>query len=37
MDAANYDTANTGYGFEGHPRRPAAGRYYGDLTPAAEY
>lgn len=34
-DAAAYNTANTGYGFQGDPIRPVTGRYFGYLTRAS--
>lgn len=36
-DAAGYNTKNPSYGFDGDPRHPTAGRYYGDLIRAALY
>jgi subtilisin len=36
-DAAAYNTANPGYGFEGDPLRPESGKYYGYLIRAAQY
>ena len=36
-DAAAYNIANTGYGFQGDPLRPISGKYYGYLIRAALY
>jgi subtilisin family serine protease len=36
-DAATYNTANPGYGFEGDPLRPDGGKYYGYLIRAGLY
>jgi subtilisin len=36
-DATAYSTKNTGYGFQGDPLRPVAGRYYGYLIRAGLY
>jgi subtilisin len=36
-DAADYNSANPGYGFRGDPVTPAAGRHYGYLVRAASY
>jgi subtilisin len=36
-DAAAYNNANPGYGFDGDPLRPVAGKYYGYLIRAALY
>ena len=36
-DAAAYNSANPGYGFQGDPLRPIAGKYYGNLIRAAAY
>ncbi len=36
-DAAGYNTANVGYGFQGDPLRPISGKYYGYLIRAAQY
>jgi subtilisin len=36
-DAAAYNTANPGYGFQGDPLRPMSGKYYGYLIRAAQY
>jgi subtilisin len=33
-DAAAYNQANPGYGFQGDPLRPIAGKYYGYLIRA---
>jgi hypothetical protein len=34
-DAAAYNLAHLGYGFDGDPLRPVAGKYYGYLIRAA--
>jgi subtilisin len=36
-DAASYNGTNAGYGFQGDPLRPVAGRYFGYLTRAGGY
>jgi subtilisin len=36
-DAAAYNTANPGYGFQGDPLRPISGKYYGYLIRAGLY
>ena len=36
-DAAAYNRANTGYGFQGDPLRPLSGKYYGYLIRAGLY
>ncbi|MCU1427278.1 MAG: serine protease [Actinomycetia bacterium] len=36
-DAAAYNTANPGYGFQGDPQHPVAGKGYGNLVRAAIY
>jgi subtilisin len=36
-DAATYNGANTAYGFQGDPIRPASGKYFGYLTRAGGY
>ena len=36
-DAAAYNRANPGYGFQGDPLRPISGKYYGYLIRAALY
>jgi subtilisin len=36
-DAASYNIANPGYGFQGDPLRPTSGKYYGYLIRAALY
>jgi subtilisin family serine protease len=36
-DAAAYNTANPGYGFQGDPLRPVSGQYYGYLVSAGIY
>jgi subtilisin len=36
-DTATYNEANPGYGFDGDPQHPVAGKYYGNLVRAALY
>jgi hypothetical protein len=36
-DAASYNVANSGYGFQGDPLRPVTGKYYGYLIRAGLY